>query len=132
MAQAQGHGRPKESGQTIIALLIFMMITIALTTVAATITITNVRSNNALVSGQQALHYAESGAENALLRLLRDPNYTGESILFSEGTATISVSGTTTKTVVSEGVSGNHRRTVTITADHTNNVLTPTTWSETP
>lgn len=121
----------KQAGQTLIALLIFMMVIITLTTVAATITIVNVRSNNAFADGQQALSYAESGAENALMRLMRNPAYTGETITFADGTVTISVSGTTSKTIVSEGTSGNHRRTVTVTADHINNVLAPTSWSET-
>jgi hypothetical protein len=122
----------KQSGQTLVALLIFMMIVISLSSVAVAITITNIRSNNALAGGEQARLYAESGVEDALQRLLRDPGYAGETVLFANGTATINVSGTTTKTIVSEGVSGNYRRAVTVTADHTNNVLAPTSWSETP
>ena len=122
----------KQSGQTLVALLIFTMIVISLSSVAVAITISNVRSNNAFAGGGQALAYAESGAENALQRLLRDPGYTGGTISFAHGTATISVSGTTAKTIVSQGTSGNHRRTVTVTANHTNNMLTPASWSETP
>lgn len=122
----------KESGQTLIALLMFMMITIMLTTVAVTVTVINIQSNIAISNGQQALTYAESGAENALLQLLRDPDYTGETITHDNGTVTISVSGTTVKTIVSEGESGNHHRTVTVTASYIDNVLTPTEWSETP
>lgn len=121
----------RQAGQTLVALLIFMMVVIALTAIAATITIVNIRSNNAFADGQQALSYAESGAEDALIRLVRNPAYTGETITFPDGTATISVSGTTTKTIVSAGTSGNHRRTVTVTANYTNNVLAPTSWSET-
>ena len=126
------HKPNSQSGQTAIALLIFMALVIALTSVAATITIVNIQSNNAVASGEQALAYAESGAEDALQRLLRDPNYSGETLTFISGTATISVSGTTVKTIVSEGTSNNHRRTITVTAGYTNNILTPTSWSETP
>jgi hypothetical protein len=122
----------KQSGQTAVALLIFMMVVITLTAVAATITIVNVRSNNALAGGEQALAYAESGAENALERLLRDPGYTGETMSFADGAATISISGTVAKTIVSEGTNGNQSRTVTVTASYTNNALAPTSWSETP
>src|SRR5690349_4800975 len=96
-----------ESGQTIVALLIFMILIISISTMAAAITIMNIRSNNAISSGEQALDNAESGAENALRQLLRDPSYAGETVTFASGTATISVTGTTVKTIVSEGASDN-------------------------
>jgi hypothetical protein len=124
--------RHHESGQTIIALLIFMMLAIAVTTVAAMITITNIRTNNAYSGGEQALANAESGAENALQRLLRDPGYTGESLALPNGAATISISGASVKTIVSEGTVNNYHRTITVTASYTSNVLVPTSWSETP
>ncbi|HTH72053.1 MAG TPA: hypothetical protein VL737_01675 [Candidatus Pristimantibacillus sp.] len=122
----------RESGQTVIALLIFMMLVISITAVAATVTVINVRNNNAVAGGEQAMNNAETGAENALVRLQRDPSYSGETITLPNGAATISVSGTTTKTVVSEGTYGNFRRTVTVTATLTTNVLAETSWSETP
>ena len=121
-----------EAGQTLVALLIFMMLVITLATVAATITIVNIRSNSSFASGEQALANADSGAENALQRLLRDPTYTGETVSFANGAATISVTGTTGKTITSVGSIDNYQRTVTVTADYINNVLTVTSWSETP
>jgi len=86
-----------------------MMLAIAITTVAAMVTITNIRSNNAYSGGEQALANAESGAENALQRLLRDPGYTGESLTLPNGAATISVTGTMTKTITSVGSIDNAR-----------------------
>ncbi len=120
------------SGQTLIALLMFMMLVIAVTAAAATITIINLRTNTAYATGEQAYGYAESGAEDALQRLLRDPSYAGGTVAFPNGTATINISGTTTKIITSQGTSNNYRRTVTVTADYTNNVLVLNTWSETP
>ena len=120
------------SGQTIIALLIFMLLIITLTTVAATITIINIRSNNGLAASEQALANAESGVENALQQLLHDPSYSGETLTLAHGTATINISGTTAKTIVSQGTVDSYYRTVTATATYTNTVLTVTSWSETP
>ena len=57
------------------------------------------------LSSQKALTVAESGMENALLRLLRDPNYSGEILTLADGTATIEVTGS--------GLD----KTVTVTAD---------------
>ena len=124
--------RLSESGQTVIALLIFMMLAIVLTTTAAAVTAINTRSNNSFIAGEQARQNAEAGVEDAMQMLLRNPNYTGGSMTFADGTATITVSGTTTKTIVSQGINGNFRRTITATVAYASNNFTLNTWSETP
>lgn len=123
-------------GQTIIALLIFMMLAILITTTAVMITVINAQTNTGYTSGELALQAAESGAENGLLRLERDPTYTGETITInSSTTATITVSGTTTRTLTSVGTVagiGSYKRTVVVTATYSNNTFTVTNWVETP
>lgn len=119
-------------GQTVVALLIFVVLAISLTTMAVTLTAVHTRANNSVAAGEQARANAEAGADNAMRRLLMDPNYAGETMTLANGTATINVSGTTTKTIVSQGVYNSARRTITVTASYTNNILTLTTWSETP
>jgi len=121
-----------ESGQTIIALLIFMMLIIMLTTVAATITITNIRGNNALLSSHQALLNAESGVEEALLKLQTDPTYTGATLSLPNGTVTMNISGTSTKTIVAVGRLHNNSRSITVVADYTDSTPTIISWVETP
>jgi hypothetical protein len=121
-----------ESGQALIALLIFMMMAFTLTAAAAAITIVNTQTNTAYVSGDTALEVAESGAENAMQQLLRNPSYTGETVTIGSGTATITVSGTTTKTIISVGAVNNVRRTVTVVASYSGTVLSETSWNETP
>jgi hypothetical protein len=121
-----------QQGQTIIALLVFMMMAITLTTTAATITAINTRTNNSFIAGEQARLNAEIGVENSMQRLLRDNTYTGETMTLTDGTVTISVSGTNTKTIVSQGISGGLRRTITAVVMITNNVMTLNSWTETP
>jgi hypothetical protein len=121
-----------QSGQTLVALLAFMAMAIILTTAATAVTLTNAQTGSKYSLGQEALRFAEAGADNALLRLLRDPNYAGETLTIGTGAAIITVSGSGTKTIVSEGVSGSFRRKVQITATYASNVLTVTSWSETP
>lgn len=120
------------SGQTLVALLIFMMVAITLTTAAAAITLINTQTNTVYATGEIALQIAESGAENAVQQLLRNPNYTGETMTIGNGTATITVSGTTTKTITSIGSLNNLARTVTVVESYSNNVLSETSWNETP
>lgn len=121
-----------ESGQTLIALLIFVMLTMTITFAAAAVTIINTQANNNNTNGQLALMNAESGVENALLQLERNPNYTGETMTLANGTATITVSGSTAKTITSVGSAANLSRKVTATANYSSNSYTLTGWSETP
>lgn len=124
--------KPNQNGQTLVALLAFMTMAITITTAATTVTLINSQAGSAYAQSQEAFGYAEAGAENALLRLLRDPSFSSETLSFSGGSATISVSGSTTKTIVSEGVSGSFRRKVQVTATHSNDIITVINWSEIP
>jgi hypothetical protein len=123
---------PKESGQTIIALLIFIMVAITLTVAATAVSIINLQTNDNYANGQTALAHAESGVENALLRLERNANYSGGTLTFPHGSATITVSGSDTKTIVCVGDAGNAERTVAVTAAFSSNTGTVTSWKETP
>jgi len=125
-----------QKGQTLIALLIFMLLAILITTTAVTLTIINVAGNNQVNFGELARQAAETGAENAMLQLERDPSYSGETMnINSATTATITVSGTTTRTITSVGTVagiGTFKRTVVVTASYSGLAFTVTNWVETP
>lgn len=120
----------KESGQTLITLLVFMVIAVTIITSAVAVTIINSESTSKLAISEEAYLLAQTGADNAALRLLRNPNYTGESLSVGSGTVTVSVSGTTTKTIVSEGVMGNFKRKIQAVGTFSNNIFTISSWSE--
>lgn len=124
----------RESGQSLSALMVFMAMAIVMTTAATIVTLTNVLSTSKYTQGQEALSNAEAGIENALQRLLRDSSYLGETLTISDGSVIITVSpGASPKTITAEGRSGNFRRTITVVATYTTgNVLTVTSWTETP
>ncbi len=122
----------RQSGQTIIVLLIFMLLAITLATSATAIVIINLRGDVSYQNGERALQNAQAGAEEALLRLERDSTYAGGTVTLANGTATITVSGTAPYTIVSKGASGTTIRTITATATITNNILAITSWGETP
>lgn len=121
-----------ERGQTLIALLIFMMLAIMITVTSIAITIINLQGGTGMSNGEIALSNATTGAENALEQLERDPTYTGETMTLTDGTATITVSGSGTKTIVSVGAFDTFERTVTVTATYASNIITETSWVETP
>lgn len=124
--------RHNQRGQTVVTLLVFVLVAIMLTTSAAFITTINTRSNTSVLRGHQALVNAETGVYTAMQAILRDSTFTSDTVTMPEGTVTISVTGTTTRTIVSQGVSGSFHRTVTVVAGLTGTAWTITSWVETP
>lgn len=120
------------SGQTIVALLIFILLAITLTFTATVVVITNIRTDTAYQGGEVALQNAQTGIENALVRLERDNTYTGETMTLASGAVTITISGTSPKTITSIGSYSKVVRTITATATVNSTVVTLTSWSETP
>lgn len=117
-------------GQALVLVLFFMAITVIIVSAAVAIMIINSASGNSFYLGNQAKTIAESGIENALINLLRNPNYAGETFTVGNGEVTTSVSGDTTKTIISEGKNGNNIRKIEVTAQFTNFVLDVQSWKE--
>ncbi len=91
--------KKNQSGQTIILLLIYVLVAMIVTSAAVAVTIVNSQATDKVYQGTTAFDVAESGAETAMLKLLRDPSYTGETLTVNNGTATITITGGTIKTV---------------------------------
>jgi hypothetical protein len=121
-----------QTGQTLIALLIFMLVAMTITISATAVAIINIKSNNGLSNGQAALQIANSGVENAILVLEKNPAYTGGTMTVGSGSATISITGTTTLTIVSVATLGKYQRTETATVTQTGTLYSLTNWIETP
>lgn len=111
-------------------LLVLMTAGVVITSAAVVMIIVNSQAASKFSLGQDAYGIAESGAENAILRLVRNPSYVGETLTVGSGTATITVTGSSTKTIVSEGVRGSFRRKIQVVGSYVNNIFTPTTWTE--
>ncbi len=114
-----------QRGQTLIMLLFFTLIGITVVTAAAFIIITNAKGSAKLQQSTVAYSIAQSGAENAMLQLLRNPAYQGEVMTIGDGTATIQVSSNSaTFTITSTGQSGNFIKKVQVTGTYQNYVIT--------
>lgn len=116
------------AGQTLVILLVFITVAIM---VMVSATLLSSYALTAITRGEQseiALGVAESGMEDALLRLLRDPSYTGDTLVLPEGTATTVVTGTTTKTLTTTATAGNFERRIIVTASYTGGILSVTSW----
>lgn len=119
-----------EKGQALITLLFFMIIAITITSAAVIISIVNSLSTSYFDQANSAYYVAEAGAENAIIRLLRDPSYTGETLNVDTGSAVITVSGTSPYVITSVGKIYNSLRKIEVDATIVNGVLTVTSWKE--
>ena len=99
-----------QSGQALVILLIFMAVTVIITMAAVTMIVVTSSGISGFEQSNIAYDVAEAGAENALLRLLRDPSYTGETLTVGDGTATITMTGSGTQTITSVGRFNNYLR----------------------
>lgn len=119
-----------QNGQTLVILLIYMVIAIIVTTASIALVINSSRGTDKIYQGANSLDIAESGAETAMIKLLRDTNYTGETLSVGSGQAVITVTGTNPKTIISKGTLNNFTRTIQVIVDTSNNTLNATSWKE--
>ncbi len=113
-----------------ILLIFFVMTAVAITIAAIFMIIITSGSVADMQNGIEVGQLADSGAENALLKLERDPLYSGEVYTLGGATITIVVTGDTTKTIDSTVVMGDFTRKVEVLANFNNNVLSVTSWKE--
>jgi len=122
-------------GHALISLIFFAVISITISSAAIIIMATNSSSTSQLEQGTRAYSIAESGAENAILRLLRNPLYTGEELDETElgivdASATIVVTGSDIKTITATGEINNFRRTVEVILEYVGGELIISSWKE--
>lgn len=120
----------QQKGQTLIILLTYMIIAIIVTTASIALVINSSKGTDKVYQGANSLDIAESGAETAMIKLLRDPNYAGETLTVGSGQAVITITGTNPKTILSKGTLNNFTRTIQVIVDTSNNTLTATSWKE--
>lgn len=119
------------SGQALVVLLVFMVVAIIMTTMAVAIVIINSQAASEVEQGESAMRVSESGAENALLRLVRDPTVSGTEILTIDGgSATVNITGSDPIIISSRGQVGDFVRTASVSARFQNTVLIINAWQE--
>ncbi len=119
-----------QKGQTLVILLTYMVIAVIVTTASIALVINSSKGTDKVYQGANSLDIAESGAETAMIKLLRDSTYTGETLTVGNGQAVITVTGTNPKTILSKGTLNNFTRTIQVIVNTSNNTLTATSWKE--
>lgn len=123
----------RSKGQTLIVLLFVILIGVIVTAAAIIILAINAEATTKLSQGEVARQLAETGAEDALLQLLRDKTYaiSDNIITVGEDTAHVTVTQGTPIIVDSLGVSGQINREIKVTVNFdANGVLNVVSWQE--
>lgn len=118
-----------QRGHALITLLFFTIIGMSVIASATAVLIANSISTTITDHGQVAYYYAESGAEDALLRLLRNPTYSGsyQTLPAGEGYAYVTVNS---GVIVSIGTSGNTVRKIQVQTTYSQGIVTILSWKE--
>lgn len=116
-----------EGGQALVTLLFFMVMSITITTAAVLVVLANSSVASINEQGLSAYYGAEAGAEEGILRLLRNPSYSGESFSTNNVNVTVSVNS---NTILATGSAANAKRTIQVQTVYNNNALTVTSWKE--
>lgn len=121
-----------QRGQALITLLFFVIIAVTITSAATIVIGVNSLSLTKLQEGSIAYYAAESGIENAILRAIRDPSYTGETLTLDNINVTITVSGVDPdpRTITVVNANGNFRRTIQAQVDYDSGYYTISGWKE--
>jgi len=123
--------KSKNSGQALVTLLFFVLIGFSIISAAAAMIFNNTQAASVTEQGNYAYSAAESGIEEALVRLLRDPGYSGtplgEPLGINGGSVEIQV---LEGTIVSTGIYNNVMRKIEAQTVYNNNILEVISWKE--
>jgi hypothetical protein len=124
-----------QKGQALISILLVMAMAVLVFS-SALVSTSLSKTAGISTESDKILYSAETGVEEALIKLLRDPNYTGETINNLGGVSvTVSVTPTLNpnEMLIRSGASSNDIiRTVEVLVEFTDNILTITNWKQVP
>lgn len=126
-----------QQGQALISLLYFVLIGTIVISAAVVLMATNSTATTKIQEGTLAYTVAESGAEEGLMQILRNPTgYVGtniETLQVGGGTATISATGgpyPSPMTITAVGTEGNYTRKIEVDVTFVSGALTIQAWKE--
>lgn len=120
-----------QKGQALVSLLI--IIAVSILAVTSAIVSASLSSTTAITTISDKVYYsAETGAEEALIKLLRDPTYSGGTFNIDGVDVNIIVSSPspTERNISSDATINNVKRKIAVRANFINNTLTVTDWKE--
>lgn len=111
-------------------LVSFVAVALTVLTAAVINAFINIKAATSTQLSDIAYSVTESGVENALIRVLRDSTYTGETLTVGSGTVQTTITGTNPKVITAVGTAGQFKRTIQVIASDSAGILTVTSWKE--
>lgn len=122
-----------QRGQALVSLLLISIIGFTVVAAAAILVYGNSQAASTVEQGEYAYYVAQSGIEEGLLRLLRNPNYSGtpngQPLSLSSGTVVISVSN---GLITATGTFQDSVRKIQAQTVYNNGIRTISSWKEVP
>lgn len=120
-----------KSGQILTSVIVFMAFGLSVIALSAVLTIINIQSTAKNAQSAQALNYAEAGAEEGVLRLIRDPAYSGGTLLIDTVSVPITVTGDAVSKIVTATATYNgFTKKIQAQVSLANNKLTLISWKQ--
>ncbi len=126
--------RPTNSGgQALLTVIFIAVIGMFITTGALYALLNNINTATLEDVGVMTRSAAESGIENALVRLIRDPSYAGETMMLDANkTVIVSVTGSTSQTITAVATEGLITHKIAVVVHYNGGVLTIDSWNSIP
>lgn len=121
-----------QTGQALIMVILIGMIALIAVVSSTTLVVGELKKNTIATVGIAQYHVTYGALENAFIRLLRDPNYSGETLTLSPSTCYITVAGASTKTVVARCTDGTYVRKIQATVTFSSAIMSVSAISEIP
>ena len=120
-----------KSGQILTSVIVFMAFGLSVIALSSILTIINIQTTAKNSTSAQALGYAEAGAEDAVLRLIRDPTNSGGTTSLESAIVTVIVSGdAVNKTITSTATYNGFTKKIVAQVSLANNKLTLVSWKQ--
>lgn len=115
------------SGQALIVFLFFVLMGITITSAAVMMLLNTMMNTSVNERSLLARAYAESGVENALIRYVRNPDYSGEVLTIGQGSVDVTISG---GIIIAVAKVGDVTRKIQATTVYNNDEIVVTSWKE--
>lgn len=120
-----------DKGQVLTSVIVFMAFGLSVIALSAALTIVHMQNTLKYSESARSLNYAETGIEEALLRLVRDPAYLGGSLLIDTTSVSISVADDTGgKGVTSTAIYNGFTKKIYAVINLDNSRVTLLSWKE--
>ena len=116
-------------GHVLIVVLLLMMVGIFTITMATSLIITTSQSHASRMEADSLRTAADSGVENAILNIRRNPGYTGGSTTIDGAVVNTSVVAGADYTITATASSGLRRQAFRVKVARTNGILSVTDWT---